>query len=229
MSEIKTEIVEAAEAQSTDIVARAHALQINNEHDLEVAAGLMRAANVILGEIDGIFKEPTSAAYATHRSIKGKWNELADPVKAAITTIKNRVKTFHRNLEIEAEKARKAESDRLAKLEEERQLEAAIKAEESGDVAKAEEIISAPVVPVRKPLISTPPPPKTEGIQKQKTYKATVRNLRDFVAWCVANNEVRYLQPVQPLLDRLAAENRGESPMPDGVDLVTDLIIKSVK
>jgi len=229
MAEIKSEIVEAAEQQSNDIVSRAHALTINNPADLEVAAGLMQAGNRILSEIDGIFKEPTAAAYATHRSIKEKWNELADPVKAAITTIKNRVKLYHQKIEADARAARAAEETRLRKLEEERQLEAAIKAEEKGDTEKAEEIISAPVVPSRKPLITTPPPPKTSGIQKQTTYHAVVRNLNQFVAWCQETGNVRYLTPNQMLLDRLAREGKGTGPMPDGVERVEDITIKSVK
>ena len=221
--------IDKAEVEKHDIIIQAQALAVESAADLEIASVLMQGGNALLKEIDGIFKEPTAKAYDSHRSIKGAWNELRNPVADAIKTIKGKVGGYHQRLEADAERARQLEAKRLRDQEEERRLAAAVAAEERGQAEKAEEIISAPPAPTAAPLITTPPPPKVAGIGTSDKYTGRVVDIRAFVEWVLDTCAfTEYLQLKQGALDRAIQKKKGAVTIP-GVEIHKEVQVASRK
>lgn len=218
--------VEKVAAEKVDIVVRAADLRIENKGDLEIAAALMQGGNGLLKEIDGIFKEPNDAAYKAHRSIKGAWNNLRNPVADAIGVIKDKVAGYHRQIEADAEKARKLEAARLAKLEEERRINAAVAAEERGQSERADAIIEKEPEPI-KPLITTPPPPKVKGITTQDKFSGKIVDLPAFIQWTLDTlSFTEYFELKQGVLDKAIQRKKGDVTIP-GVEIVKDIQVGS--
>ena len=221
--------IDKAEVEKHDIIIQAQALAVESAADLEIASVLMQGGNALLKEIDAIFKEPTAKAYDSHKSIKGAWNELRNPVADAIKSIKRKVGGYHDQLRRDAEAARKLETERLRQQEEERRLSAAVALEERGQTEMAESLIEDPPPEMPKPLITTPPPPKVAGLGTQLKYTGRVVDIRAFVGWVLDNCAfTEYLDLKQGALDRAIQRRKGDVTIP-GVEIHEETVVKTKK
>lgn len=221
--------VENVRVAGDDIVVAAEALVVESTADCERASLIVAGGTALLTTIDGLFQKPTKKAHEAHKSIKGLWNEMRNPVAVAVTSAKKKVGAYHDQLERDAEAARRLEAERLRKVEEDRRLAAAVAAEDRGQPEKAEEIIEAPPAPTAKPLIITPPPPKVAGLSKQKVYSGRVVDLPAFIQWSLDTLSFsEYFTLKQSVLDRAISKRKGDVTIP-GVEVQTETQMKSKK
>lgn len=220
MADTEIQIPETLTEDHTDIVAAAATFTVTVPADLETASFLIAGGNELLKEIDAIFEDPTRKAFAAHKSIKGKWNEMRNPVDAAVKAFKREVGGYHNKLRLKEEAERREAEAKKRKEEEDRRLAAAAALEDAGHNEVAEEMIETPA-PVRKPMISTPPPPKVKGITTTVKYTADVVSFPEFVAWVMVHAEWDLLSVNQSKLNALAKSKKGEFEV-GGCELVTD-------
>lgn len=131
------------------------------------------------GQILLTIKDIRKKIEATFKPIKQKMDaakkEVLDQEKAAdkpLLEAEAWIKPLISGYLIEQERIRKAEEDRLREIarkeEEERQLQAAIEAEQNGSKEEAEEIISAPVQAA--PVVVPKTVPKVAGISQRENW-----------------------------------------------------------
>lgn len=231
MSELKVneKAVEHLDVQSNDITIRAAALVVEDKASLEVASLMLQSIKVLLGEVDDVFKPPTQAAHAAHRSILDARRRVETPLKTAEVDVKAAVATYHNAIRKAAEAARKLEADRLRKQEEDRRLEAALAAEKRGQDKTAERIIEAPAPVLSKPLITTPPPPKVKGISTRTAYSAVITDLPAFIQWSLDTLAFsEYFDLKQSKLDAAVQRKKGDVTIP-GVEIREQTVVASRK
>jgi hypothetical protein len=221
--------VEEMRPKVDDICVAATNLRVESAADCEIASGIIAAGTALLEYIDGKFQKPTAAAYVAHKEIKGLWNEMRNPVSVAVTTSKGKVAGYHDQLRRDAETARKLEAKRLAAQDEERRLTAALAAEDRGQNERAENIISAPAPVLSKPLIITPPPPKTAGLSTRPVYSGKIIDLPAFIQWSLDTLSFsEYFILKQNVLDRAIQKMKGDVTIP-GVEIEVTTGVSSKK
>ncbi len=228
--ELDKSAVEAVEALSTDVIQGAGELVIRGEDDLKLASFIIGGIKDLLDEAEGIFKPVAQATDHAHTKAVAAWNKVRNPLKAALAEVKGKVGDHHNDIRIAAEKARReAEAEERAR-EEERRLAAAVQLEEAGHEEAAEALLEAPA-PITKPMISTPPPPKTAGMGIGTSRTAKVVSLLALQIFVAANPEwMSVLMPDQRRLDKLARDAKdkpsGHELLP-GVELVVEATVSS--
>lgn len=124
---------------------QANALEIVTVADYTAADQLCARLKLLDKEVDEAYDEHISAAFKAHRSLVAKKNKYAEPIDQARKIIKAKMVVWQ---EAEEEK-RRAEERRLQEIArkkaEEEALQAAQDAQQAGDTASAEAILSAPV------------------------------------------------------------------------------------
>lgn len=137
-------------------------------------------------DLEATFRPELTRRFAFHRELSQKFNSGDDPAAAILKLLGNGRTRFKED----AERARLAEQRRLQAIadaqaqEEERQrqeeyrLNAAIEAEQLGNVALAEEIISAPAEPAPQvwsaPVILSSSLPETDGLTESNRWKGWI-------------------------------------------------------
>jgi len=154
------------------------------------------------------FDPPVKAAHSSWKKAKDLYNFFIDPFDSAERTIKSKVVAFESEQERKRQdEARKAEAQRQAEERKRREeIEAQAKrAEEKGNLEKAEALREKAENVVVAPVFTPPPAPKVAGTQFNKAWKAEVLSLRLF---CKAVVECRIPEAVievnQSALNNLA-------------------------
>ncbi len=221
---------EAVEALSTDVIQGAGELVIRGEDDLKLASFIIGGIKDLLDEAEGIFKPVAQATDFAHKKAVAAWNKVRNPLKAALAEVKGKVGDHHNEIRIAAEKARrKAEAEERAR-EEEQRLAAAVQLEEAGHEEAAEILLETPA-PIAKPMISTPPPPKTKGMGIGTKYTAVVVDKLALVRHCADSSMAHRMTDLllmvnQPALNRIASERKEDFILP-GCELVVDTTVSS--
>lgn len=217
--------VEAVEALSTDVIQGAGELVIRGEDDLKLASFIIGGINDLLGEAEGIFKPVAQATDHAHKKAVAAWNKVRNPLKAALAEVKGKVGDHHNDIRIAAERARrKAEAEARAR-EEERRLAAAVKLEEAGHEDAADALLET-ALPIAKPMISTPPPPKTKGMGIGTSYTAEVIDLGTMLNWVVATRSHDLITVNQSVLNKYAKASKEDFDIP-GCKLVVEATVAS--
>lgn len=129
------------------------------------AANLWKAGRDMMVEIDRAYDSIISAAHKAHKEAVAKKKSFYEPVEAAT----RKLKTLMAAWDVEQERKRKAEQERLeaeARVREwDRKLDEAIAAEGAGDRAAADAIMDEPVLiaPVLVPKLV----PKTDVVFRE--------------------------------------------------------------
>lgn len=213
MSEVTIDesAVAQVELAKGDIVLSAETFQITCPADLEMAAYLIEVGNKLTKEIDGLFKEPKQKAHEAHKSITGLWNDLRNPVVAAVKQIKAVVGQHHDEIRRKADAERREAAAKAAKIEEDRRIAAAIAFEKRGEQEKAEQLINAPAPPPSAPVISAPPPVKVKGISTRVVYTGRVTDPASFLGWCLEKGRFEeFYQLDQSALDAMLQKAEGD-------------------
>lgn len=137
-------------------------------------------------DLETCFRPELTRRFNFHRELSQKFNSGDNPAEA-VQKLLNDARTQYK---AEAERKRQAEQRRLQaiadeeareaerKRQEEYRINAAIEAEQNGNAALAEEIISAPPAPIQQvwsaPVIVESSLPKTEGLSESNRWKGWV-------------------------------------------------------
>lgn len=189
---------------------------------------LERVRSLRAGEkrITEYFEPARKAADAAKKEILAARDGLIGPIAAARAIYDSKAAAF------EAEERRKADEEQrrlqaqAKKDEEERALMAAIEADEAGDHAEAEAIMSEPVSVAT--VTVAPAVAQVEGVSSQVRYSAEVTDLMALIQYVATRPEwVSLLEPNMPNLNRLATAQRKALSIP-GVRAV-DRVIRSTR
>ena len=153
-------------------------LAITDDVSLSIGNQLLLSIKDIRKQISDTFDPLAKKAHEAHKAILEEKKKAEAPLVEAEGIIKPSIARYM----AEAERKRREEEERIRKemekRAEEEALAAAIEAEDAGDLAEAEAILSAPVF---VPHVSAPPPPKLEGISIRNIIKFEVTDLRALV------------------------------------------------
>jgi hypothetical protein len=221
---------EEIEALSIDVLQGANALVIKGEDDLKLASFVLGGIGDLLAEAERLYRPNIKRWDHGHRAAIKELNVFIGPLVSAQRKVKGQVADHHNDIRIAAERARrKAEAEERAR-EEERRLAAAVQLEEAGHEEAAEVLLETPA-PIAKPMISTPPPPKTAGMGIGTKRTAKVFSLWKLVTFVVLNEGYLFtLLPDQKRLDSLAREAKDKSDgyeLLPGVTLVVEATVSS--
>ncbi|HEV7523042.1 MAG TPA: hypothetical protein VGP89_18210 [Candidatus Angelobacter sp.] len=161
-------------------------IAVNTPERYAQAGDLLIRVKDYRDDLEATFRPELTRRFNFHRELSAKFNSGDTPAEQVQKLLGNARTQFAQ----EAERARLAEQRRLQaiadaqaqeeerKRQEEYRLNAAIEAEQMGNVALAEEIISAPAEPVQQvwsaPVIVESSLPQTEGLTESNRWKGWV-------------------------------------------------------
>lgn len=201
--------------ESSVMLVEAKAFEISDDATYNRACVQMNLCADLRKEIVSKFTEPKKRAHEAHAALcKWEKDELT-PVDAAEREWKRKISNYRAEQErIRLEEQRRLEAE-AKKREEDRLLAEALEAENDGDAAAAEEIISAPVLP--PPARLAPAVPKTAGVTFRETWSARVVNPMALIRYVAAHPEcVNYLTPNITALNQVARAQKSAARI-DGV------------
>ena len=149
--------------QALTVIERAKAITITDQRSYDVACALL------LGEIKPFRKRwesywhgtdenpgPIKLAYKSYKSLLEKYNEADKPAEEAEKTVKAATVVWEQEQDRIKERLQREAQEKAEAEERERQLQAAVVAEQSGaSEEEVEAIISAPLAIVAAPVAST--------------------------------------------------------------------------
>lgn len=205
-------------AQGNDLLQGAGALVVADEDGLKLAAFILGGIKGLLDEAEKVFRPNINRWHQGHKAAIAEMGEFTGPLVAAQRKVKGLVGGYHDRLRAEADAARREAEAKERAAEEERRLAAAVQLEESGHGQAAEVLLETPA-PAAKPMISTPPPPKTKGMGTSATYTAKVVDIEALLAWVLATRSFDVVKVNPVVLNAYAKANKDEFDIP-GCELV---------
>ncbi len=188
----------AIEESTALVVTEAQGITITDQDSYAYAGAFVtKSLKPALREIEARFRPMQRAADASKKEILDQRRALEDPLKEAERITKQRMGvwlTEQRRITAEAE----AERLRVAREEAETAtLAEAARLEEAGHTKAAEEMITAPVVPV----VSAPPPeePKAAGVSARFVTKYRIIDARKITAAFMMPDEKKIGQIVRSM------------------------------
>ena len=174
MSEVTIVRPDTTEMSANSLVITMEAAEIDvvGQDTLDHATAFLQRVKSLRDTIAEKFKEPVANAYKANRSMKALMDEIDKPAKDAWGLVKGKIADFT----IEQARVQREEQERLReaarKEAEYKQLEEAVRLENEGHLQAADEVMSAPVMPVAP--IAVAAPPKAKGLTVRKTWKARI-------------------------------------------------------
>jgi hypothetical protein len=211
----KPNTAELEQAQST-VEARAKAITVESQADLEIAADFLRTVKTYAKQVVDTFAAAKSAAHKAHNEITTTEKKFLGPLTKAEAEVKGKVSayTMWQN-RIRAEEQRRL-AEEARKAEEDRRLKEAERLEAEGQTEAAEQVVSAPVV---TPVVAAPTPaPKAEGISTRKVWRFRIND---------ANAIPRqYMVPNEKAIAEYARSMKGQANMP-GVEFYAEDVVSA--
>ena len=219
--------IEKINVETGDVEAAAEHLEISRVADLELGSFLLTGIKGLIKEADNLFGPNIKRWNQGHKEAIADLKKIKGPLLEAERTVKGKVAAYHMAQRRLADEARRVEAKRLADLEEERRLRAAVALEERGQQEKADAMIEAPAPVAPAPLITTPPPPKVKGISTSEKHTGRVVGIREFVEYVLDTSAFsEYFQLKQGALDRTIQKAKGKIEIP-GVEIKTETVVAS--
>jgi hypothetical protein len=179
------------ENEGLALISRVNAIVIADAEGYSEAAELLKALKSSQHAITEFFAEMKAAAHRSWKAVCSKEAGLLEHREQAESIVKRKLATY----QAEQERKRLLEESRLRdearKREEDRIQAEALEAEEDGDHAAAEEIISQPIAP--PPVRTEPAVQKIAGISFRETWQFEITNLASLIAHCAAHLDDRNL------------------------------------
>ena len=166
------------------------------------------------------FGDPKTKAFAAHKAICALEKELLVPLGEAKRVVNVKVTDYEREQLRLAEEERRRLEAAAKKDQEERQLEDAILAEESGNIEEAEAILAEPTI---APVIHVEPEVgKVEGVSERVTWRAEVFDKMEVIKYVARHPEWEgLLDANMPNFNRIARSAREAMQIP-GVRAVSE-------
>lgn len=195
-------------------IQQAHGLEIANEDDLRIAAGLMDGFKKAKQSVAAFFKPMKDNAYKAHKEICAREKELLNPYDEADKAVRVKVTVYNAEQQrIAAEK--EAELKARQEAEAKALMEQAIKAENDGNIAVAESLLKQASI---TETISTPvQQAKIEGLSFRATYTVEIEDISK------VPTEINgvLIRPVdESAIKKLAQMSKGNIKIP-GIKIVT--------
>lgn len=216
----------ALETKALDIASQAKTLVIRDPLTFQKAGDFLRLIKGMSQEVASFFEPLKKKAHEAHKALTTAEKEKLAPLVDAETHLKRGMAAWQE----EEEKRRREEERRLQeearKKAEEERLALAVQAEESGDVASAEELLAAPV---ETPLVIVKAETKVAGVSFRENWKATVTDLRA-LALGVAEGSVppMAILPNVSFLDGQARALKGQLSYP-GVKTYAEKVVSATR
>lgn len=164
------------ERQGGDMVTSANSLVVVSDEGFVQGGNMLSTIKSVSKVIDNEFAEPVKKAHEAHKAMVALRDRALAPFKQAEAIIKGKLARY----QADQQEKRRVEAERLAaearKKAEEEQMKAAEKAMDSGDLAKAEQLLNAPVVPAVTQAI-TAEAPKLAGISFREDFDFVVEDV----------------------------------------------------
>jgi hypothetical protein len=167
------------ESKALAIPEQAKLIFVTDNASMERANTFKLDIKAMIKEVDDVFKPMADKAFAAHRAITGKWNEMKKPLQDADAYVTNQVKLYLAEVrrKQEAEEARLREIAR--KEEEDRRLAEAAELEQEGRAEEAEEVLSEPITYVA-PVVKMDVP-KVDNRMYRTQVKVRVKDRMAFL------------------------------------------------
>jgi hypothetical protein len=210
MTDLTTEAIEIS-TKALTIPDKAKQIQITDDDTYRAAGEILLQIKDLRRQVDEAFDPIISKAHEAHREALAQKKRADAPLVEAEGIIKPRIAAYINeiNRKRAEEEARLREEAR--KAEEERRLIEAIKAEESGQVEKAEEILAAPVEIAKVRPITEAPKVAGISVQKRWTYR--------IIDGTLIPRE--YLTPDHSKIGMIVREGKGETTIP-GIEVFSE-------
>ena len=207
-------------SEGSAIVTQANGLVVTTKAEDAVAQDLWKACSdaekKVHKRLDFIVKQ----ANDTHKSLTTLRRELIKPFAEGKAIIGRKCGEYEREERRKAEKKAREIAEKERKAEEERQLLAAVQAEDEGDAEAAEEIINEPIqVPT---VVVKPEVAETAGVGRRTSWHAEVTDLKALIKYVSENDEwLSLVQVNMSALNGLARSQKGKLRIP-GVKAVEE-------
>lgn len=182
------------ETTALTLKQQASAMVVKDVSQYAAAGELGKSIKELRGKIVDYFAPIKKAAHEAHKAITAKESEELKPVDEAIGILRDTMNAFTREQERirqgEERKAREA-AEELARKERDKLLAAAIKAEEKGQIDKAEAKMEQAEMVYAAPVTVAPTVAKTVStasgnITQAKEVQVTVVDLKAFLTAVIA-------------------------------------------
>lgn len=208
----------------SDVSQKALALRVTDVITYQQAGELLILHKDMKKKIEEFFEPHVKKANELHKSLTSARKAEIDKLIPGSDHLSKEMTAWN----IEQEKIRKAEEDRLRqealKREEEERLQAAIQAEQEGSTEEAAAILEEPVY-VPPPIVQSNVP-KQAGLTMQTTYKHRVTNLMVLIkAVAEGKAPIVCIQADDQYLGATARNNKGLMPYP-GVEFFEEKSMK---
>lgn len=208
--------------QALTVIERAKAITITDQRSYDVACALL------LGEIKPFRKRwesywhgtdenpgPIKLAYKSYKSLLEKYNEADKPAEEAEKTVKAATVVWEQEQDRIKERLQREAQEKAEAEERERQLQAAVVAEQSGaSEEEVEAIISAPLAIVAAPV--APTFQRAVGMSKPRAnWKCVVTDLKKLCA-AIGKGQVplNYVEPNETALNARARADESTMSIP---------------
>lgn len=217
-TEIEKDLAYTAELS----VHEAQAVTIVTSDDYTFASQLLLEHKKRIKAITDYWEAPKRMAMQAHKEICGKEKAMLAPFTQAETIIKDAMKIYQRKVDDERRLAEQ-EARRIQQEEAERLMAKSIKAEESGDLTRANALMAMATTVDEKPVVCEVAAPKAAGISSRKVWKACVIDPKLVPAYS-GGIEIRTIN--MSALNDIAKLTKGASTIP-GVEFYEDMTISA--
>jgi hypothetical protein len=160
--------IEVYEAQATDVLAQANALEVVDQDSYNVAGAYVKSIKPLEKGILAWFKPLKQKAKAVHQEVCDKESEALKPVRAAIKLFNSKMIKYRTDIEREQREREEALRRESIRLQEEEKLRKAEELAEQGKQAEAEKVLEQEII---EPVFKTPEIPKPKGISYRDNWK----------------------------------------------------------
>lgn len=204
---IPTVDTSAIDGEIKPLVARAQALIVNSRETHEVAGRELVTVARIEKFIRDVYADPKRVLDKAHKDLVSQEKFRLGPVQEFRAIVSRKISDYEIEEQRKAEEARQRLEAEARKAEVDRQLQAAVDAEQSGDQAAAEEILAAPV---EVPVIEVKPAfQRADGVSSRLLYSAEVVSLAALVQYVAQHPEdANLLAPNQAAINDRARSQR---------------------
>jgi hypothetical protein len=165
------------EAESSVLIVEARGIAIIDEESYRAAAEFRKGVKALAERIKHAFADAKRKAHQAHGAIVALENTQLAPVTQAEATVRARMNAYHASQERRRLEQTRLLRDEARRLEEERRLQEALDAEQDGDLAAADAILSAPI---STPTVAAPPAvPKVAGVSYPTTWSFELEDIAE--------------------------------------------------
>ncbi len=204
------QIEERLSKEVTSIEAQANEIVIRNDDDYAFAGQVTRNVKAAQKKVEDYWEPMRKSTYEAYKAVTDHKKEMLDPLKNAETILKRKIGVY----QMEQERKRREEEERLRKLAEEeanRKLEEAVKAEANGDLESAEYAMAEAEALDSMSVNVQMEKPKVSGVSTTKTWEIVDINPKD-VPISIAGVEIRPVDRAAIL--RLIKATKGQIAIP---------------